>query len=195
VIFDGIVLAGGRSTRLDGVAKATLEFEGTTLLSRTVAALAGAERVVVVGDPADAPRGVTVTREDPPFGGPAAAIAAGLAALGPGAEHVVVLACDMPHADRVVAALLRTDGTDAVLAVDADGRMQYLAARYRTAVLRESLARHGGSLHGLPARLLLDGLATTTTVVGDGSTRDIDTWEDAAHFGISHPNTSPEEPS
>ena len=196
MIFDGIVLAGGRSSRLGGLPKASLEFEGASLLSRTVAALAGARRVVVVGDPATVPAGLavalTVTREAPPFGGPSAAIAAGLLALGDGAAHVLVLACDMPHAARVVPALLAAAPGDAVLAVDADGQPQYLAGLYRAAALRESVARHGDAVHGLPVRRLIDGLSISTIAVGDGATRDVDTWEDAAHFGILRPSESTE---
>ncbi|GGF10823.1 molybdenum cofactor guanylyltransferase [Subtercola lobariae] len=86
---DAIVLAGGRSSRLGGVAKAGLVFEGRTLLQRTLDAVPDARRTIVVGDTAlraqlgnAAPaRSITFVREDPPFAGPAAAVAAGLDAL------------------------------------------------------------------------------------------------------------------
>ncbi|MFD1214070.1 molybdenum cofactor guanylyltransferase, partial [Arthrobacter sp. GCM10027362] len=48
---DAVVLAGGRSSRLGGVPKALLEFEGRTLLRRTLDALSGARRIAVVGPP------------------------------------------------------------------------------------------------------------------------------------------------
>lgn len=77
-----MILAGGKSSRLGGVPKARLRYDGATLLQRAVAAVRGAGRVVVVGpDPGTLPDGTLTAREDPPYAGPAAAIAAGLAAL------------------------------------------------------------------------------------------------------------------
>jgi molybdopterin-guanine dinucleotide biosynthesis protein A len=192
VIFDGIVLAGGRSSRLGGVPKATLEFEGATLVARTVDALHDARRLVVVGDPALAPPGVLHSREHPAFGGPAAALRAGFESLdAPGdlAPHIVVLACDMPHASDVVRALLAAQPGEAVIPIDADGRLQHLAARYESTALRRALDRHGDA-DGASVRELLEGLAVTTIALTDGSTRDIDTWDDADHFGIARPTSA-----
>ena len=59
--------------------------------------------MVVVGD-ADVPSGVLRTREDPPFGGPVAALDAGLAALGRAhgqAPWTLVLAADLPDLARL----------------------------------------------------------------------------------------------
>ena len=95
----GLVLAGGRSSRLHRSApfptpdKPLLADGSGTLLEAALEALraAGAPslRSVVVGPPLlPVPAGTRIVREDPPFAGPAAAIGAGLAALrqGPGAE-------------------------------------------------------------------------------------------------------------
>uniref|UniRef100_UPI001296F0A6 NTP transferase domain-containing protein n=1 Tax=Cumulibacter manganitolerans TaxID=1884992 RepID=UPI001296F0A6 len=98
--YDAIILAGGRGSRLGGVDKAQVDLAGAPLIDRPLAACATARRVVVVGPPSAvahlrgsqeryAPDSVTgspadrvqVTREQPPGGGPAAATAAGLAAL------------------------------------------------------------------------------------------------------------------
>ena len=103
--FDAVVLAGGRSSRLGGTAKAMLEIDGLTLLDITLDAVRDARHTVVVGDVV-APPGILVTREAPVFGGPAAGIAAGLAALDSTVDHVLVLACDMPRVSEVVTALL-----------------------------------------------------------------------------------------
>lgn len=107
-----MILAGGRSSRLGGVPKSRLMYDGATLLERALLAARGAAAVVVVGpDPGTLPAGVLSSREDPPFGGPAAAIAAGMAALDSHcgdarAAVTLVLACDMPRVDQAVAALL-----------------------------------------------------------------------------------------
>ncbi|HEY9358528.1 MAG TPA: NTP transferase domain-containing protein, partial [Arthrobacter sp.] len=59
--------------------KQALTYDGATLLQRSLAAAAGAQSVVVVGpDPGLLPVGVLTCREEPPFAGPASAIAAGL---------------------------------------------------------------------------------------------------------------------
>lgn len=78
--FDAIILAGGRGSRLGGVDKGALTIGGRSLLDGVLEATLAADQVVVVGD-GPVPRGVLLTREDPVFGGPAAAVVAGLRAL------------------------------------------------------------------------------------------------------------------
>ena len=82
-----IVLAGGRSSRM-GRAKASLDWEGAPLLSRTVATLgAVADRVVVVRSPGQAlpplPVAVTVVEDARPGRGPLEGLLAGLRSLEP----------------------------------------------------------------------------------------------------------------
>ncbi len=172
--FDAIILAGGRSSRLGGVPKSGLIYDGATLLERSLRAAGAAGRIVVVGpDPGNLPQGVLTCREDPPFAGPAAAIAAGLAALAAGqdggdqaaapAPFTLVLACDMPRSAEAVRALgaalgeslaasvavapgraPERGGGDGVMAVSADGRKQPLAGFYSTAVLQRFVADAAG---------------------------------------------------
>ncbi|WP_263993244.1 NTP transferase domain-containing protein, partial [Mycolicibacterium fallax] len=92
-----IVLVGGAGTRLGGRAKPLLRLGGRTLLERSLAALAGCAPIVAVGPVLDPAAGIDWVREDPPRSGPVAAIAAGLAALGPGVPEVLVLAGDLAH--------------------------------------------------------------------------------------------------
>ncbi|RFA19081.1 molybdenum cofactor guanylyltransferase [Subtercola boreus] len=134
MIFDAIVLAGGRSSRLSGVPKALLVYDGRTLLERSLDAVQDARRRVIVGDAAVCGsalggsalggRAPLFAREEPPFAGPAAGIAAGYAALQGDAgaaaggargaadasaapsDFVLVLACDMPRVAFAVTALL-----------------------------------------------------------------------------------------
>jgi molybdopterin-guanine dinucleotide biosynthesis protein A len=84
--YAAVILAGGEASRLGGGGlKATRPVRGTPLLSRVLAAVDGAQRAVVVGPPELAslvPQDTLLTREEPPGGGPVAALAAGLAALG-----------------------------------------------------------------------------------------------------------------
>lgn len=88
---DAIVLAGGRASRLDGAAKPGLLSGGVPLLHLSLDAAAGAHRIAVVGpddlaeviDTHPAAARTVLTRENPPFGGPVAGIAAAFAALAP----------------------------------------------------------------------------------------------------------------
>lgn len=199
--FDTIVLAGGRSSRLGSVPKAELVVEGVTLLARTLAAVSSSRRVVVVGPRALKlpPTGVLHAQEEPPFSGPAAAIAGGLAALrhdaelrgevGPG-EVTLVLACDMPGIGPAVPRLLRglndNPEADGVVAVD-DDRLQPLAAGFRTSRLASVIAplEREDSLGGLPVFRLIDELNLAPIDVPPGSTADVDTWEDAQRLGAA----------
>ncbi|MFE3016873.1 DUF6457 domain-containing protein [Streptomyces sp. NPDC059256] len=79
--FDAIVLAGGRAQRLGGVDKPGLSVGGRTLLDRVLAACRGARRTVVVGGRRGTERPVVWAQENPPGGGPVAALDAGLRQL------------------------------------------------------------------------------------------------------------------
>jgi molybdopterin-guanine dinucleotide biosynthesis protein A len=77
-----IVLAGGRASRLGGRLKPTIEVGGVRMLDRVIAALAGHAPVVVAGpEELAVPPDVVRVREDPPGGGPVAAIGAAFALL------------------------------------------------------------------------------------------------------------------
>lgn len=134
----GVVLAGGRSTRM-GTPKAALEWHGSTLLRRTLGVLARSivGPLVVVRAPGQPlpqmPSQVAVV-EDPEEGlGPLQGIAAGLAALAGRADMAFVCSTDLPFLHpafvrRVLTAL--TADLDVVLPV-ARGYPQPLAAAYR----------------------------------------------------------------
>lgn len=208
--FDAVVLAGGRSARLGGVPKALLTVDGGTLLSRSLQAARGARRTVVVGpDPGELPPAVLGCRENPPFGGPAAAIAAGLSALaavgrGEPAEAgaaplTLVLACDMPRVADAVRALLDAladvranspaSPVDGFVAVSADGRIQPLVGLYGTAALERAVAdaARRNALEGGSVFSLLASLELRKVPVPPGSTDDVDTWDDASAMGVSTP--------
>jgi molybdenum cofactor guanylyltransferase len=152
-----VVLAGGRAARLGGRAKPQLQVGGRTLLQAVLAALADADPRVVVGPPQPVPDGVLVVREQPPGGGPVAAMRAGLALVG--TEAVAVLAGDLPFVTPALVRDLRARLTaDGVLVVDDTGRDQYLLGVWRTAALRAALAGADGPV---PVRRVLAGLSVT----------------------------------
>ena len=138
-----VVLAGGRAARLGGQAKPQLEVGGRPMLAAVLAAASHAAHRVVVGPPQPVPVGVVLVREEPPGGGPVAALRAGLAAVS--TDVVVLLAADLPFltADLVEELRRRLTG-DGVLVVDDSGRDQYLLGAWRTAALRGAVASTSG---------------------------------------------------
>jgi molybdopterin-guanine dinucleotide biosynthesis protein A len=141
----GIVLAGGRSTRM-GRPKAALEWHGSTLLHR-VAGIVGRSvdgPVVVVRAPGQElpalPPGTRVVEDAREGRGPLQGLAAGLAAVAADAELAYVSSTDVPllhpaFVARVLAAGAR-DGVDVALPI-AHGFRHPLAAAYRTLLLPE----------------------------------------------------------
>ncbi|MCX6502786.1 MAG: NTP transferase domain-containing protein [Microbacterium sp.] len=204
-----ILLAGGRGARVDGAAKPLFEVGGRTLLQRAVDAVreAGADPIVVVGPVLDDALPVRWVREDPPFGGPAAAVIAALHASAlhtsagtPDPEWTLLLACDLARPDAAVRRLLDdlplfpTD-TDGVCLADAGSRPQWLTGAYRTAALRRAAASLPGAGRDAPMRALLDDLAIAVVRVPDGVVADVDTWEDLerARRADTAPTPTPEE--
>ncbi|MDX3638706.1 NTP transferase domain-containing protein [Streptomyces sp. MB09-02B] len=185
-VFDAVVLAGGAARRLGGTDKPAVRVGGRALLDRVLSACAGAGTTVVVADPRPTARPVLWAREDPPGGGPLAALGAGLRHTT--APYVVVLSADLPFLDegmvrRLLDALMADEGTaDGVLVTDHDGRDQPLVAAYRAESLRRELARlaaeHDG-LTGLPLRRLSAALRLTR-ITDPLASFDCDTWDDIA---------------
>ncbi|WP_345604852.1 NTP transferase domain-containing protein [Pseudonocardia adelaidensis] len=141
----GIVLAGGRSSRM-GAPKAALEWHGSTLLRRATGVLARAVDgpVVVVRAPAQPlpplPDAVELVADPVEGLGPVQGIAVGLAAVADRADAAFVCSTDLPflHPAYIRRVLGLLDG-DAVLP-HARGHRQPLAAAYRT-TLAPVLAR------------------------------------------------------
>ncbi|QNP71456.1 NTP transferase domain-containing protein [Streptomyces roseirectus] len=178
--YDAVVLAGGGARRLGGADKPGVRVGGRALLDRVLGACADAARTVVVAEPRATVRPVEWIREDPPGGGPVAALDAGLRRTD--AERVVVLSADLPFLapDTVRRLLAALDaGADGALLADADGRDQPLVAAYRSAALRRELAALGDGLAGLPLRRLTAGLHLTR-VPDPVASFDCDTWDDIA---------------
>ncbi|MCL3992999.1 NTP transferase domain-containing protein [Streptomyces lavenduligriseus] len=182
--YDAVVLAGGAARRLGGADKPGVRVGGRALLDRVLAACADARTTVVVAAPRPTARPVRWTREDPPGGGPLAALAAGLRHTTAG--HTVVLSADLPFLRsgtlRRLLTALRDTGADGALLTDAGGRDQPLVAAYRTAALRRELAvlaAAHGALTGLPLRRLT-GTLRLTRVPDPVASFDCDTWDDIA---------------
>lgn len=199
--WDAVVLAGGRARRLGGVDKPALLLDGRSLLDRALAAVGGARHRVVVGPDRSAPPGVRFVREEPRFGGPVAALAAGLAALPGDTAVVAVLAADLPGVESALPTVLgaafddggAAGGADAWMAVDPDGRDQPLLAVYRVPALRAAIATlaEERGLDGAALRALVQRLALVRVPLPADLCADVDEPADADRAGIRLPPARP----
>lgn len=185
--YDTIVLAGGAARRLGGADKPALSVGARPLLDRVLAACPDAAITVVVGPHRPTARAVVRALEDPPGGGPLAALDAGLRHTT--APAVLVLSADLPFltAATVQGLLVAATGTpgaaragsgavgpgssaavpdsgdavpdngDGAMLQDSSGRDQPLVAVYRAESLRRELARVRAG-HGTLAGLPLRAL-------------------------------------
>lgn len=155
-VHEAVIVAGGRATRMGGLDKPAQVVAGRRMLDAALAAVAGLDRVTVVGPPRDGlDPSVTLVRESPAGSGPVAA----LAAARPSADVVVTLPSDLPFvtADTVTTLLGALDDApdaDAAFAVDDSGHLQFLVAAWRGPALRARIAALGDVVDR-PVRALL----------------------------------------
>jgi molybdopterin-guanine dinucleotide biosynthesis protein A len=185
-----IVVAGGRSRRF-GSDKLRHRVDGVSLFERTLRAARVFSPVVVVtandltdellaaGDGSATPVSAEViaVSEYPRWGGPCAALAAGVDALGEDDKDLIVLPADLADPDEAVATLL--DLREGVLS-DERGWPQWLVARTSLSLLRERLSglrSRVGGLDNLPASAVMSVVATRA-IVAEHTIRDIDTPAD-----------------
>ena len=136
----GIVLCGGRSTRM-GSPKALLPFGSETMLQRVVRLLGGVvSPLVVVAAPAQdlplLPTPIVVTRDEREGRGPLEGLRAGLTALPETVDAAYVTSCDVPllvpaFVGRMVDLLADFD----IAVMEIDGFAHPLSAVYRRGIL------------------------------------------------------------
>ncbi len=146
--FDAVVLAGGASRRMGGGDKTALAVGGTSLLNRVLRAVAGAAQIIVVGQERATDAEVRWVRENPPGGGPAAALAAGLDLVT--APLVVLLAADLPFLDATAGdRIVRHAAPAGAVLVDDAGKPQWLVGAWPARLLRAAFTgeQAGASLH------------------------------------------------
>ena len=138
-----LILAGGRATRLGGVAKHELVVGGETIFTRQCRVLAPRVAELLVAAPRDV-EGYRTVRDPIEGAGPLAGIAAGLAAAR--TPWLVVVAGDMPYLDApLLELLLATEDAIDAIGVRAGGLPEPLLCtlhtRVHTAVERRLAAR------------------------------------------------------
>lgn len=185
-----LVIAGGRGERLAASAPGQVPVKpllrdatGCRLIDRVLDAclVPGAEGRIVVAGPMTLPADVVRVREDPPLSGPAAGIAAGVAALPSGyTGDVLVLPADLADPGPVVSVLTAPGVRSGIVTVD--GRLQPLLFRASATDLRDACT---GDLVDAPVmrivrRLRLPGIPLPAPAVAD-----VDTWDDALTHGFT----------
>ena len=138
----GIVLAGGRGTRLGGVNKALLDIAGRTTLQRLLDTLAGLapEMILVVNDESLARTpNVRIVRDPDPHAG---VLPAMLAALEVATRPLSVLvACDMPFLNRTLLDWMVETGLDYDVVIPrVEEQLQPMHAVYRRDACRDAVA-------------------------------------------------------
>ncbi len=177
--------------------KTVADVGGVSLLERTLSGLPDGSLVVCVGPPVPTTRAVTWAREDPPLGGPLAAVEAGLGALPSGVETVLLIAGDMPRAGLASAALLEAleaNSGGLAVVVDDEDRPQPLLSAWARDLLTERI----GALAPTAGRAVTALLDTANPVLVDdawGASADVDTDEDLrvlrAGLAVSRPDEPP----
>jgi molybdopterin-guanine dinucleotide biosynthesis protein A len=141
----GVVLAGGKGSRLGGVNKALLEVGGRTNIERVLTTLGALcdDLVIVANDPALGEiAGARVVFDEQPHAGVLPALAQGLRTAE--RELAIVVACDMPFLSRELLGeqLRRCERADVVIPM-VDGRPEPMHAVYRArpclTAIREAL--------------------------------------------------------
>src|SRR4051812_22304293 len=138
----GVILAGGRASRLGGVDKSALDIDGRPVIERVIAALSPlVERLIAVvnDDRFDADPRLTVIRDPDPHAGVLPALQAALDATQ--TPLAIVVACDMPflHPELLAHLVQSAQDADAVVPVT-DGREEPMHAVYRAEPCRLAIA-------------------------------------------------------
>ena len=178
-----VILTGGRSSRMGGGDKTQSLVGSTTLLDLLVGTLPSTMSIVVVGAQAPTDRDVVLCREEPEFGGPVAALAAGL-------KHVAtpltfVVAGDRPRSGNLLERLHSTRAeidSEAAVPLDADDRVQHMCFLVRTSALNRAIESLDTPVNAA-VRSVFDELDITTVQLSPDeqvSLVDVNTPEDLA---------------
>ena len=132
----GIVLCGGRSTRM-GVPKATLPFGPETMLQRVVRLLGTVVSPIVVvaareQSLPELPSDIVVTRDEREQRGPLEGLRAGLKALPSSVQFAYITSCDVPLlVPEFVERMVELLGDHDIAVMEIDGFPHPLSAVYR----------------------------------------------------------------
>jgi molybdopterin-guanine dinucleotide biosynthesis protein A len=186
------LFVGGRGTRLGGVDKGNLTFDGSKLLGRLLATCGEAlpsSPVVLVGQAeAYAEHGLRALSDEPAGIGPLGGLRALLRhAEALGANAALALACDLPHLGAALVRRLATELPEADFVAPRDGTLWHtLVARYGTGALPavdETMAAGERALQRVVRRLGGRAVELTVSASERAELRD---WDTPADVAVSH---------
>ncbi|HET6413468.1 MAG TPA: molybdenum cofactor guanylyltransferase [Anaeromyxobacter sp.] len=187
----GVLVAGGRASRLGGVPKGLVRLGGEPIAARTLRLFAELfpASLVVANVPEYRDLGVPVIPDRIPGKGPPAGVHAALHAVH--TEWIFAAACDMPFIEALPIRLLadRRGGAEAVL-VRCGGRLHPLHAFWSRASLPalERLISEGNpslvDLAGVVRTRIVDEAEWRTVDPGGRVLENVNTFEDAARLGL-----------
>lgn len=188
----GVILAGGRATRLGGGPKGLLHRNGRTLAENArdvLQAVTGS--VLLVSNEAQPYEalGVPVIADRIAGLGPIGGLEAALAHAS--TPWIIVVACDMPRLTVPVLTLVRDRDARFDAVVPRIGEhVEPLCARYSRSILptvRDSIARNELKMSRLLSRVIVDEIDEDTLRAVDPelqATANVNTPEDAARLGV-----------
>lgn len=184
-----VVLTGGRSSRMGGRHKPGILVGEQSVIDRTLTTLwsvVPTAKVIIAGTDegvsSNFRQNVIVVREDPPFSGPVAGVAAAVDAISSSDGVILLLGGDLPFLSAAtMTRLLRAAiaGAQVVSCVDETGHLQYLCSGWRADILCDQVAALDAPT-GVPLGALFSGLETELVPCDPDELRDIDTPEDLA---------------
>ncbi len=188
----GIILAGGRNSRMGGCDKAFLRVDGETIFSRTLGLLRRCfADVVVVSNTPEKYRefAVRVTRDELRDLGPLGGLHAGLGRIS--APYALVTACDMPflRIEPIRYLISRLRHQDAVVPCW-DGDIEPLLALYSTGLrprIADAVAHGARGIRDLLPQIRVEYVpeeAMRRVVGSEESFRNVNTPEEAARFAV-----------
>lgn len=188
----GVILAGGKNSRMGGVDKAFLTVNGQTIFERTLRLLRRCfPQVVVVSNHPEkyTDFDVQVTEDEFPGSGPLAGIHAGLRLIQ--VPYAFVVACDMPFLRaEAVAYLVERIGTSDAVIPRWEGDIEPLHAVYATALrdrMDEALKAGTRAIRDFLPGICVDYVPETVMRRISGaeeSFRNVNTPEEAAQFAV-----------
>ena len=184
----GLLLTGGASRRF-GAPKAEATVDGERLADRGARLLLAVCDVVFEVGPGYS--SLPTVREDPPGTGPLAALAAGGDALTARAAttRFLVLAVDLPFAERALLEHLRDHPAPGVVVPRVEGMPQPLCARYSTRALATAHALLADGERAMKALLAAESVTWIDDdewrgIASEAALADVDTPDDAARWGL-----------
>ncbi len=172
--IDTLILAGGKSSRLNYVDKLELKINNDKILDLVIQN--GVNKIFVIGEKRPTKLNVTWINDLTSNGGPGVGVWSGLQEIT--SEYVLILAGDQPFIGNYVHELCQKVNGNGSWLVDTQGIGQPLASCVKVSALKSALEETGGV--NVSLRQILGKMDLVPITVADEVVQDLDTWTDVA---------------